>query len=472
MPGVPRFSRAGWETSAVVVFVLALPFIAVRAVSDPSPWLHLKIGQFLLDGQRFGSPDPWSAFAAGDYIPTQWLPSMVTALMYDQWGLPAVAWVRAASVLVLFVGLVWLARLVARPSVALLVAGAALVGAWPSLTERPQVAGFVLLLPVIGAWWQTGIDGRPRWWLIPLTWLAASTHGVWATGVVIGALVVAGLIVDHRREPPRRAGLPVLVFGCAAAAAATPLGPGLVVTPFTVGGNARQFVEEWFASSVRTPSVALTLLGLAVVLVVWITTEQRPPWWKIFLLLAAIGLTLLMRRTVAIGAFLAVPLLAEAIETALAERTNGRIAPRPRLRVGEVGAWVAATAAAMLVAVPLATARAQKPTFVPSQLQPALLSLPAGTQIVGQGDITGWLLFAAPSLRPVFDLRVESYSPQHVRRYIAAYGAEPGWDDFISDTKASAALLPVDAPLTAALTEQLNWRVMGTDAGYVLLAQR
>jgi hypothetical protein len=66
-------------TSAVGLAALAL---TIRAISDPSPWLHLKVGQFLLDGHRFGTPDPFAPFA-GRYEPTQWLPSIATAALYD-----------------------------------------------------------------------------------------------------------------------------------------------------------------------------------------------------------------------------------------------------------------------------------------------------------------------------------------------------------------------------------------------------
>src|SRR5674476_1346929 len=61
--------------AALVVSVSVL--IGVRPVSDPSPWLHLKIGAFLLNGGRFGVPDPWAPFASRVYVPTEWLPAIL-----------------------------------------------------------------------------------------------------------------------------------------------------------------------------------------------------------------------------------------------------------------------------------------------------------------------------------------------------------------------------------------------------------
>lgn len=75
-------------------------------------------------------------------------------------------------------------------------------------------------------------------------------------------------------------------------------------------------------------------------------------------------------------------------------------------------------------------------------------------------------------MKPVFDLRIESYTPEHTRRYITTINAEPGWESFVSQTRATAALLPEDSALAVALKEQLHWRIVGTDAGYSLLETR
>jgi len=474
MPEVPRFPKviASWGDLAALAAISALPVVAVRPVSDPSPWLHLKVGAFLLAGHRFGGVDPWAPFAAHQYIPTQWLPSMFTAALYETWGLQSVAWVRGAAIVLLFVVLLLLARRVARASIALLVAALALCAAWPSLTERPQLMGFVLLVPVIGAWWQTGSDGRPRWWLVPLTWLAASIHGVWALGLVIGGLVVLGLFLDRAVPPRCVAQLSAVVLASGVAAALTPIGPRLLTTPMTTGGNARQFVEEWFASSARMPPVLAALIGLGIVFIVWIHQGRPIPWWKILLFLAAVGFVLSMRRTVAIGVFIVAPMLAESLESLSRSRrpetTDMSNPPRPR----EVFSWATAAVVALCLSVPLAQHRGDTPVGVPDKLEGSLRAMPEGTRIIGQGDITGWLLFAAPDVKPVFDLRIESYTPEHIRRYITTISAEPGWESFISQTRTTAALVPEDSALAGALQEQLHWRVVGTDAGYSLLESR
>jgi hypothetical protein len=468
----PAEQPRGWPGrwgSWLLPFILAggLAVVAVRPVSDLSPWLHLKIGGFLLTGHRFGQTDPWSPFADGSYQPTQWLPAIVGHLLHDSFGLPAIAWMRAVGIVLIFVALLHLARQAARPAPAVAVALLALVASWADLTERPQLLGFVLLVPVITAWWRSGHDLRPRWWLIPYTWLFASCHGLWSTGVVIGAAVVAGLALDRRLGRREAGRLSAVVGGSLVAAGLTPLGPALLLTPLTVGRTARVFVAEWLPVSAQEPAVALTLLMLATAYVLWLVRGNRPPYWKQALFVLAIAFALVMDRTVPIGAFLAVPLLAEALH-GLRDRP-ATLRPRPPRR--EISAWTAAAAAALVLAVPLSSTRAEEPVGLPTQLVADLRRLPDDSVIMAEGDLTGWLLFTSPQLRPVMDIRIEAYPAHHLSAFVAAMQATRGWADFVRQTGASAALVPVDSPLPEALVEELRWSETGRDAGYVLLEE-
>ncbi|MDU0312665.1 hypothetical protein RKE38_03135 [Phycicoccus sp. M110.8] len=451
-------------TAAVL---LAAGALAVRAVSDPSPWLHLKVGQFLLDGGRFGDRDPWAPFALGHYEPTQWLPSVATAWLYGWWGLPAVAWTRAAGIITLTLVLLLALRASSRPWLALLGTGLALAGSWPALTERPQLAGFALLAVTVGAWWRSAHDGRPRWWLVPLTWLAACVHGVWSIGLGVGLVVVVGLAIARSFDAGGRTRLALCLLASLAATALTPLGPRLTASPFAVGGNARQFVGEWMASSARTPSVALTLVTLAVVFALWVRRGTRPEPWQLILWLVALAVTLVMRRTVPVGAVLAAFLVTEALEQTLVSR--GRLGARGvgtlELRTLAVGALVG-----VLAAVPLAEVRSQHPVGVPIGLTEALRRLPSGTRLLSDGDMSGWVLFVAPNVAPVYDLRVEAYTPARIEGFIGARDAQPGWADYLRSSGTRAALLEHDAPLVSALESRWHWRTVATDDGYVLMA--
>jgi hypothetical protein len=443
--------------------LVAVPVLAVRRISDPSPWLHLKVGGFLADGGTFSLPDPWAPFASHAYQATQWLPSVLTAGLVERFGPAVMAWERAAGIgLLTVLTLLW-ARRMSRLAVAVVATSFVLVAAWPSLTERPQLAGFVLLVPTLAAWWRTAGDHRARWWLIPLTWVAASTHGIWAMGAAVGTLVTVVLLLSGSLTRASVTRLFALLAGCAVAAATTPLGPRLLLTPFAVGSQGRQFVQEWMPSSVRTPSVLAALLMLAMAWLLWVRTQQRPPAWQLSWWFCALVLALSMQRTVPVAALMALPLLCTAAETAATRRLGQSPSTTPRLLLG------AAASLGIVVAAPIAAATATEPLGVPSALTAEMRSLPAGTHLLVDGDTSGWVLYAAPHLHPVYDLRVESYSPHQVKDYIRVMAAEPGWDRILARSGASAALVPDNAPLRAALTEQQGWTETGSDAGLVLL---
>lgn len=464
--------RKGWSLWFQGALLALLPFVTVRTIADPSPWLHLRVGAFLSGGGRFGSPDPWAPFAGHPYVPTQWLPSVVLAKGYELFGLSAVTWSRGVAIVALVVAVLWLTRAVGTPVVAAVVTAVTLVAAWGGLAERPQLAGFVLLVVAIGAWWRTGVDHRARWWLVPLTWLSACTHGVWALGLVVGGLVVLGLALGRETARERWVRLVGVLAASLVAAGLTPLGPRLLLTPFQVGSNGREFVSEWFPSSVRNPEVALALVMLALVYAVWMLHRRRPNARELLLFLAAIAFILTMQRTVAVGAFLAAPLLAEQVEAVLARRRAADAGSRfavPSVARRELLTWAGGFVAACLVAVPLAHGHATEVRAVPVALQAQVRAIPAHTRVIAEGDATGWLLFEAPQAAPVFDLRIESYDAAYVTRYIHAMAAEPGWEDFVSQGGATVALLPSTSPLALALVEQLKWSVVARGDGYQLL---
>jgi len=448
--------------AASVLTVGTATLLGVRAISDASPWLHLRIGQFLLQGGRFGFPDPWAPFADKPYVPTEWLPAIVGYLTYHQFGPPGIAWLRCAGILAFLTALVWTTRLVAGGVIALIVALAALVGAYDGLTERPQMLSLIFLAVTLGAWWRTTSDLRVRWWLVPLTWLWAMSHGLWPVGIGLGVLMVLGLLLDRRVDVRQSLRMLLVPLASLVAAGVTPIGPKLLLAPFAVGSNARAFVGEWQSPTIRQPVTAITLTLIALVVVAWIRSSRKPQWWQLGLLTASFLSCLLMARTVAIAAVLVAPLLAQEVQRCIGTE-HTRVTRWAQVR------WLAVVLSAAIVAAPLAAAKAAEPVGVPTRLSSQLTSLPRGTIMIATGDITGWLLWTAPNLRLVEDLRVEVYSAAHVQEFIETMAVGPRWAGFVKNTGTTAALLVTGSPLAAALQERAGWRVAGSDARYVLL---
>ena len=141
-----RFARlparpavASLVTVAVSVGVVVLiTQLGVRPVTDPSPWLHLRIGEYLSEGGRFDGPDPFSQSVVRSYLPTQWLPSVAAYELYAAVGLPAIAWLRAVCLLGLFLALVLTVRRGLPGVGGVLLAGGVTLVSLPTMTERPQ----------------------------------------------------------------------------------------------------------------------------------------------------------------------------------------------------------------------------------------------------------------------------------------------------------------------------------------------
>jgi len=452
-----------WLAASVAVTVVTVTVIlGVRPVSDPSPWLHLKIGAFLLDGQRFSLPDPWSPFAVRTYLPTEWLAEIVGQKTYQSFGLPGLAWLRYAGILGLLCALTWSARRSADIATAALVSLMALAGAYDGLTERPQLVSLVLLAVVVGAWWRTGLDLRPRWWLVPVTWLWACCHGLWIVGVAVGLVCVAGLLLDHRLTRVAATRLLAISLLSLVAAGLTPLGPQLLLSPLAVSRNASRFVGEWQSTSAHNPVALVTLAMLGLVILSWVRHGRHVPWWQIGLLLTGVAAALAATRTIAVGAVIAVPLLAQEVQL---YRGRPVAASTRRSRA----AWVALMLVALAAAAPLSAARAQSPVSVPQRLKPQLSAIPSGTVVLTQGDISGWLFWAHPGVRPEPDPRIEIYSPAHVLALTSATAAAPGWKQFVNRIGARYALVLTGSPLATALVDRAGWSQVGQDAGFVLL---
>ena len=452
-----------WMIAVLALLALGLTVrIGARAVGDPDIWWHLKTGQYVLSGGHFSGPDPWVPFATSPFVLTQWLPEVVAQKAYELAGLPGVAWLRTAATLVLLGAILWACRRVADTVPALMAALAAMLGAGASLTERPQLVSFILLAVTLAAWWRSAEDLRPRWWLIPLTWVWACSHGLWPVGIAVGGVVIFGLAVDRRLDRRTALRLMLVPVSSLVAAALTPVGPRLVLSSFDVSAAAGPFVQEWQPTSARNPFALITLAMIALVVLTWVRSRSVPPTWQIALAGIAFVATLIMYRTVAVGAVIAAPLLASALQ-------QQRIRPPKALTRQAVFTWLGLSVAAALIAIPMAGAMAQKPYGVPDRLRPQLAALPARTVVLDQFAISGWLLWAEPQLIPVADLRSEVYSPEYLSAYRNNESVGPGWQSFITRTGATTALLSEDSALADALQQQLHWRVTGRDNGYVLL---
>lgn len=447
------------------LLVLGLVGMAVRhgfrPLGDPDTWWHLRLGDEIWHNWNLTDPSPWTRFATQPWVTTQWLPEAVAGRVDHLFGLPGVVWLFCAG-LVLITAVLYLAcRGEADILAAAVATFVAFIGMSATLTPRPQLMSFLLLLVVTGAWLRTARDLRPRWWLIPVSWLWACSHGMWFSGIGVGAVVVLGLFLDRRirgRIALRLLAIPVsgLLVACL-----TPVGPRLLLSAIPVGGIT-QFITEWAPPSIHDLSPAATSVMIAVVAITW-ARSRRIAWTHIGLLLMATCWALLSARTVTLGAVIAAPLLAGALQSLMDDHAP-RVSRRELIALGGV------VATALAVVAFLLPGSMGTPANVPNGLNASLDRLPAHTVVFNDSVLGGWLLWRHPTLEPVIDGRAEAFPKSHFVSYIKASQVRAGWEKFLQDTDSKYALVEEASPLATALDERLHWRSLGKDDGYVLLA--
>jgi len=433
---------------------------ALQPLTDPDIWWHLRMGDELRDGWNFGQTQGWTPFATANWVRTQWLPEVVQSWINSAFGLPGVAWLFGVSLMVIVAVLYLVCRRQAGTLAAAVATAVGFIGMSASLSPRPHLVSFVLVLVCVDAWLQTAQDLRPRWWLIALTWIWACSHGMWFVGPLVGLTVTVGLVLDRRLRRGQAFQLfLVSILGCVAAGL-TPVGPQLLRTPFAVG-DISGFITEWAPPSIRDVAPAMTFAVFAIVVLMW-TRGMRVPWTHVGLLILAMGWALLSARTVTLGAAIVAPLFAGSLQDLL---------PRARARVRrpEVASLAVAGFVCAIVLALAAASTSNVPGAVPIGLDSRLDNLPPKTVVLNSYAVGGWLLWRHPSLIPVIDGRTEAYTVPYLSDYGRAIAVVKGWQGIVKTTGARWALLQAGSPLATALTERLGWNSVDSDRGYVLL---
>ena len=445
-----------WLLALCLAAVVAL-LLRLRPQTDVDLWLHLRIGEALRNGIRFQSvPDPLVVLADQPYIPTQWLAEVVGSLVNDGAGIAGIHALRylalvAMGALVQATGRVW-----TSPARALAVTIGVLVATATAWGERPQLLGLAFGAATVLLWSRTARYGRPRWLLVPLTWVWAMCHGSWALGLAIGALYLLVTVLERRPYRLPRLGVLGVLAASTAVVGLTPLGPGLLLEPLKVGALARATVNEWQAPSPTNPLFLLVVVLGAVVLVRsirWLP-EQLP---ATLVALAGLGLAATSVRTVAFGALLVGAALSRSLAVS-ADREGSRW---PELVPGVVAALLLAALPGVVYGGPTAGP-------LPAAVDAGLGALPAGTRVASDVYAWNWMVWAHPDLAAMRDLRAEIYSPEVAEPFEDFMRAAPGWQVYADAEDIGAVAVRDDSPLGEALAGEATWRAEVAADGWTL----
>ena len=460
-------SRGGlptWLTNLLPGLLLLLVAVRVVApVTDPDTYWHIASGDHLRRSWDFVLDDPFGASADKPWILNQWLPQLAMSVADEVAGLPGVVWLTVLGTLGVLAAYYVACRRCASTPVATLVVAVAFLATSGSIAPRPQLVTFALTAVATDAWLRTAEDHKARWWLIPLTWLWACSHGMWFMGIVVGATTVFALAVSRRVGLRAALRLALIPVGSLVAAAVTPVGPVLLMSPFQVSG-VTAYITEWQPPSANDPAF-LAALGLVVIVVVDAARHRGGRGLHVFLLtVLAFGLAVTYARTAGVAAAIMAPLTATAL-TRLSRQPVRSISHRENL----VSAGFAVVALA--VAAVMVPALAGRPGLGANALDAEIAALPSGTVVCNDWLDGGWLIWKHPNVQVTMDPRVELYSVEHIRSYSAFLNAGPGWESYLAANNCTAALVRIDSPIAGSLADLDGWHVVAARGGHLVFTQ-
>jgi hypothetical protein len=357
---------------------------------------------------------------------------------------------------VVLAGVLWSAgRGWAQPLPTAVATGAALLGALPVIAPRPQIASLILLGIAAIAWRRTATDLKPRWWLVPLSWVWACTHGFWFVGTFLGFAVVVGLMLDRRVTFASGRSLALVPLLSVLAASMTPAGPKLLVAPFMVGGIA-EHIQEWQPPDFQSPFV-LVVAMMAAVVVLTAARGKPAPWTDLLPLLLAAMMLVYAARTVAVAAVILVPLTASSIQAWLSSSTSTSPVASTRSRGERLLVRLGfAAAVGSVLGVVLANKPYDDP--YPDMVDETLASLPGDAVVYNEYFYGGWMSWRHPDLVHGIDGMTEAYPPEYLSDYLDAGRLNRGWERFLNRIGATHAFLPSDDAMALELQRHMDWK--------------
>lgn len=437
--------------------LLLVRFQHVPAVGSDA-WLHLRLGEGFRDGWALSSPGHLGVFDSATWYPTQWASQIGMSWMDSRFGIGGVVWLAGTLILLLPVVLYLSCRRHAAPLPAALATFVAVAAAAPGLSARPQVISYLFVALVTAAWLETARDGRPRWWIVALTWVWVPLHGMWIVGISISVAVVVGIALTgtfDRRHVLRLAAIPAL---SALVSLATPLGLD-VVRSITGVGARNDTLTEWGPPDFTSVNALFLVLMIAIALVVALRSGPLD-WPTLTLLGLAMAWGLYSMRTTIVAGVMLAPLVAIALQ---------RLVPavgRPRGReVAMVSAMTLLSSAGLAV---VAAQRADEPV-VAGWVDERLAAMPAGTRVLNDWELGHYAMSRHPQVQLVMHGYVDLFTTDELERNIDIATLEPNWDTEVTGLDVDYGFVDPDSRLGYALVNQLGWTTIEGDDDYVLL---
>jgi hypothetical protein len=484
-----------------VAFIMPLVYLfcgmkgAQTLLSDGDTGWHLRTGEWILAHGRVPDHDIFSFTRAGQpWFAWEWLWDVVFGWLNREAGMPAV--ILGCSLL-LALTFALLFRLARRHSDALaalamtLLAAAASAGHWLARPHLVTLLFVVIFFSVL----ERG-DGRRLWVLPALMVLWTNLHGGFLAGILLVgvyaagefAVLLRGAAPDERSHACRRGWR--YVWTAAVCGLATFVNPyfyrlHLHIFHYLTDGFYSANIMEFQSLNFQSAQARyLELLLAAGAAAAFIRLRRMDVTWPLLFALWA-HLALYSARHVEIFVLLAAAPSAEMLSLVFDQAPAWRWTPRLRLPIAAARDflqdwncfdrgphWPVASVAgaAMLAALLYAP---HPPAGCRAVHDPKAFPVAAAGELERAGLLRGvftpdlwggYLIYRQyPRGRVFIDGRSDFYGPDFAGRYIKAMGAQSGWEQYFNHYAVETVLLPPDTPLTGALKQSGEWRLIYDD---------
>jgi hypothetical protein len=458
----------------LAVFFLGLFTMAVRNVTDPDLWWHLKTGEYIAIHRAVPHTDPFSYTRAGQpWVTHEWLTDLLLFAVEKFTGFGGLILVFAAILTSAF----FLLYLRCGPNfyVAILATLYAAFASMPIWGVRPQVLSFLLTSLWLLILERSEHAPKLLWWTLPLTLLWVNLHAGFALGLALSALFLIGEWIESAlgSRPRQNARLRTSILILLLDLILVPINPNglrLFTYPIeTLRSTAMQnYIAEWaspnFHHAEYLPFLLLILSTFAAL--AWSRMAVRPR--DLILLLVSLYAGLISIRMMPLLVLISIPLIACRLGDVSRDRAHSSRAPSTGINAAIILA-MSVFAAVHIVQVIQRQPQAETRQF-PAQAVAFLQSHPPAGPIFNHYDWGGYLIWKLYPSTPVFiDGRADLYGQSLLDDFARAYQFKGGWRQILQRWHIQTVLVPSDSTLATGLRAVPGWTIAYQDSQATIL---
>jgi hypothetical protein len=463
------------------VYVITATLIRNEFLNDPDTFLHIGVGNWILQNHRLPTADQFSYTTFGKpWFAADWISDLVFAFLYRAGQWRAVTEIVAVTcALISGVLSFYLARKL-RLSVALGLTAIIVALISPHFLARPVIFSYLLLSIWIVLILE--IEDRAEWAasqgfiLIPIMLLWANVHGGFTFGLLVFYLFLGNAFYDaySKRDLRKLRRLLALFAGVTVAALATPNGPlSTLRTAQLMNVPTLGNIDEWHAPDFQNDKFHLISIVGVFALLAYFGIRLRGPRLLTLLLISVLALE--HRRGLGLFALIAPLLIVRPLSEcvpwlAIQDHVLDPVSSFASKRSGAIALVCTVLVIATGVTRWTMPSRIEPPAgFAPEKAISAARLASLNDNVFNSYEFGGYLIFKGI---PTFvDGRIELYGNQFLQRYFASMALTNPEEatQFLNQYDVHWALLRPGEPIAFMLKVDGWVQLYGDDSAIILV---